>query len=169
MSNNKDMKHIAEEALEETVADEAALENADEADRLRVQVAELSDKYIRAMAEAENTRRRAKTDIESISRARAINVAENFLPLVDAINAATAHHPEDPGIQALVAAAKSVLAAVGITKIETLGQILNPQFHNAVSTEASECAASGTIVGEFQAGYMFGDAILRPAMVVVAK
>ena len=166
MKNETEMEHIVEEALEETIAEAA---DADELEHLRVQVADLSDKYIRAMAELENTRRRAKTDTESIARARAMIIAENFLPLIDAIGAAFAHSPDDDGIKSLAAAANSVLVSVGIIRIETIGQKLNPQFHNAVSTEEKDGAASGTIICEFQPGYMFGDAILRPAMVVVAK
>ncbi len=55
---------------------------------LEKEIVELNDKYLRAMAELENTRRRAAIDAESAARARAISIAENFLPLVDAINAA---------------------------------------------------------------------------------
>ncbi|MCL1786037.1 MAG: nucleotide exchange factor GrpE [Alphaproteobacteria bacterium] len=164
----QDLEHIAEEALGETIA-EVEAEEINESEQLRCQIAELSDKYMRAVAEIENTRRRAKTDVESIARSRAMAVAESFLTLVDAIDAAVKHSPDDAGIKALTLAASGVLAAVGIVKIETVGQTLNPQFHNAVQTAEDEKSESGIIIEEFQPGYMFEGTVLRPAMVVVAK
>jgi molecular chaperone GrpE len=170
MNNETQMEQIAEKALEDTIVEVESEEIAtNQAEQLRNQIAELSDKYIRAMAEVENTRRRARVDMESALRTRAMAVAESFLPLIDAIGAAAAHSPDDSGITALVTAANSVLANVGIVRIETIGQTLNPQFHNAVSTEESQHAQAGAIISELQSGYMFGDTILRPAMVVVAK
>lgn len=142
---------------------------ADELSQLRDKVAQLSDKYLRAMAELENSRRRAGLDAESVARSRAMSVAENFLPLVDAIGAALAHSPADKGLAALAAAADGALAKTGIVRIEAAGQKLNPQFHNAVSVAENAGAESGVITEELQPGYMFGDTVLRPAMVVVAK
>jgi molecular chaperone GrpE len=132
------------------------------------EIAELKDKFLRAMADAENTRRRAAADIENTARARAMSVAGEFLPLVDAIDAAAAHAPEDEGIRALKKAADNVLAKIGIMRIETIGQMLNPQFHNVIMAEESDRPAN-TIVRELQSGFMFGDMVLRSAMVAVAK
>ncbi|MCL1892496.1 MAG: nucleotide exchange factor GrpE [Alphaproteobacteria bacterium] len=135
---------------------------------LERQIVELNDKYLRAMAELENLRRRAAIDADAAARARAGSIAENFLPLIDAIGAATCHHPDDEDFISFARAASGVLDKVGIKKIETVGQPLNPLLHNAIQTEESD-AESGIITQEFQAGYMFGDAVLRPAMVIVAK
>ncbi|MDR1337994.1 MAG: nucleotide exchange factor GrpE [Rickettsiales bacterium] len=146
-------------------------------DTLNAQISELNDKYLRLAAELENTRRRAALDTENAARNRVMSVAGNFLPVADAIDAALAHNPNDAGIQAMARAVESAMAKTGIVKMEPLGQPLNPQFHNAVqvaeTTKSDEpCAAKpapNTVVGELQAGYMFGDSVLRPAMVVVSK
>lgn len=140
-----------------------------ETDELAAQLAEMNDKYLRMAAELENTRRRAAIDTESISRSRAMSVAENFLPVMDAIDAARAAAPDDAGIAAMARAMAGALAKTGIVKIESLGETLNPQFHNAINVVEQADAAPNTIVSELQAGYMFGDTVLRPAMVVVAK
>ncbi|MCL2749302.1 MAG: nucleotide exchange factor GrpE [Alphaproteobacteria bacterium] len=132
------------------------------------QIAGLNDKYLRAMAELENTRRRAAIDSESAARGRAVSIAENFLPLVDAINAAALQMPDDEGIKSLVRAAESTLEKIGIAKIETVGQKLNPLLHNAVSVIESNADAD-VIVEELVSGYTFGDTVLRPAMVIVSK
>jgi molecular chaperone GrpE len=58
---------------------------------------------------------------------------------------------------------------IGITKIASVGQPLNPAHHNAIQVIAVEGTAPNIIVDEMQSGYMFGDNILRTAMVVVAK
>ena len=129
---------------------------------------EMRDKYLRAMAELENVRRRSVADVESVARSRAIAVADEFLPLVDAIDAAAGLSADDEGIVTLKKAADSALARVGIVKISAVGEQLNPQFHNAISSEESD-KAPGTIIKELQVGYMFGDSVLRTAMVVVAK
>lgn len=130
-------------------------------------IAELNDKYLRAMAELENTRRRSSIDAQNLVRNRSITLAEKILPLIDAIDAALAQNPEDPGIKSMAIAANGVLTDIGITKIVSIGEQLNPSLHNAISTQQSE-SEPGTIVGEFQPGYMMGDTVLRTAMVIVS-
>ena len=140
-----------------------------EVEKLNAQIAELNDKYLRVAAELENTRRRAAIDADASARNRAMSVARHFLPVIDAVNAALAHSPKDEGILAMARAIQSACANIGMVKIESVGQKLNPQFHNAVQVIEVANTESNTIVEEMQTGYMFGDAVLRPAMVVVAK
>ena len=145
-----------------------------EIDKLNAQISELTDKFLRLAAELENTRRRAALDIESTARNRAMSVAKKFLPVMDAIEAAQKHSPEDEGIKSMAMAMNDAFAQIGITKIESLGQILNPQFHNAIqvvsaSADAEPKPVPNTIVEELQPGYMFGDTVLRTAMVIVSK
>lgn len=150
----------------ESVADVAT---NPEVEQLNAQIAELNDKYLRVAAELENTRRRATIDAESGARNRAMSVARHFLPVVDAVYAALNHTPDDAGIAAMARAVESACAAIGMVKIQTVGQKLNPQFHNAVQVIESSDVESNTIVEEMQSGYMFGDSVLRPAMVIVSK
>ncbi len=150
------------------VADECAQTVAELA-ALKTEFNELNDKYLRTVAELENTRRRAALDIESRGRASAMNVAKQILPVMDAVQAAQKITPDDPGIKSMSRAIESAFAQIGITKIESVGQILNPQFHNAIQVVATDDAKPNTIVQEMQTGYMFGDTVLRTAMVVVSK
>ena len=140
-------------------------------EQLNNKIAELNDKYLRMAAELENTRRRASIDIESVSRNRAISVAEKILPVMDAITAAIKHNPDDEGIKTMQRAMQNAFAQIGIVKMESVGEILNPMFHNAIQMidKPDEKTATNTIIEEMQAGYMFGDTVLRPAMVVVSK
>ncbi|MDR0726986.1 MAG: nucleotide exchange factor GrpE [Rickettsiales bacterium] len=180
MENKKEVK-VEEVKLSdiENVANDNQVTESDnsEVDALNAKVSELNDKYLRLAAELENTRRRAALDAENTARSRVMSISANFLPVMDAIDAALGHNPSDEGIQAMARAMESAFAKSGIVKIESMGQQLNPQFHNAVQvaeTPASDepCAVKpvpNTIVAELQTGYMFGDTVLRPAMVVVSK
>lgn len=142
--------------------------------KLQAQFDALNDKYLRTAAELENTRRRAAIDAESRARGRAMGVAEKILPVMDAIQAALQHAPDDAGIKSMAMAMDAAFAQIGIVRIDSVGQIMNPQFHNAIQVvdAPSDCdkkTAPNTIVSELQAGYMFGDTVLRTAMVVVCK
>ncbi len=149
-------------------------ESNPETEKLNSQIAELTDKFLRLAAELENTRRRAALDIESASRNRAMSVAKKFLPVMDAIQAAQEHAPDDAGIKSMAMAMNDAFTQIGITKIESVGQILNPLLHNAIQVvdapgNADSKPAPNTIISELQPGYMFGDTVLRTAMVTVCK
>lgn len=148
--------------------------DATEIETLNNQLSELKDKYLRLAAELENTRRRAAIDAESSAKNRAMSVAKKFLPVMDAIQSALTHNPNDEGIQSMKLAMENAFTQIGITKIESVGQILNPQLHNAIQVIDAQNASGqktqpNTIVEEMQTGYMFGDTVLRTAMVIVSK
>lgn len=166
-TNEVQIEEVSIEAPSEENAP-AESENA-ELTTLREQLNDLNDKYLRLAAELENTRRRAALDAQSAARNRAMNVAKNFLPVMDAIEAALTHTPDDAGIIAMQRAMESAFAQVGIVRIESKGQPLNPQFHNAIQVVDGGDAAPNTIIQELQPGYMFGDTVMRTAMVVVSK
>ncbi|MBO4700452.1 MAG: nucleotide exchange factor GrpE [Alphaproteobacteria bacterium] len=156
-----------DDAEKSTVADAATDTRIPE---LEAALADMNDKYLRAMAELENTRRRGAIDAESRARVRAISVAEKILPVADAVDAALKHTPDDAGIKSLALALESAFEQIGIVKMETVGKLLDPTRHNAIQVvNAPDGVAPNTITEELQAGYMMGDTILRTAMVVVAK
>ena len=154
-----------------SIDDATTTENANtniDVEKLQSELAEMNDKYLRLAAELENTRRRAALDAESRARNRAMGVAEKILPVMDAVDAALKHAPDDEGIKSMARALESAFAQIGISKIESVGEQLNPMFHNAIQVIESPDHKTNTIVDEMQTGYMFGDTILRTSMVVVA-
>lgn len=167
---NNEEKEVKVEAVsvEDAPVVDAPQQESD-IEKMTAQLAEMNDKYLRMAAELENTRRRAALDAESRARIRAMGVAEKILPVMDAVDAALKHAPDDAGIQSMARALESAFAQIGIVKIESVGQPLNPMFHNAIQVVDGGDAQSNTIVEEMQTGYMFGDSVLRTAMVVVAK
>ncbi len=140
-----------------------------EIETLTAQLADVNDKYLRLAAELENTRRRAALDAEARARNRAMMVAEKVLPVMDAVDAALKHSPDDAGIQSMARALESAFEQIGITKIKSVGEVLNPMHHNAIQVIDAPDVKSNTIVDEMQSGYLYGDAVLRTAMVIVAK
>ena len=172
---NEDKEVKTEEVSIDTAAPETVENKTDDTvEKLNAQIAELNDKYLRLAAELENTRRRSALDAESRARNRAMGIAEKILPVMDAIDAALNHNPEDTGIKSMAMAMESAFEQIGITRIKSVGEILNPQFHNAIqviepTSETDMRPTPNTIIQEMQAGYMYGDNILRTAMVVVSK
>ncbi|MBR3148127.1 MAG: nucleotide exchange factor GrpE [Alphaproteobacteria bacterium] len=169
---NEDKKEVKIETVSVDDKPEIANDKRNEIiEQLNNKIAELNDKYLRTAAELENTRRRASLDIESVSRNRAMSVAEKILPVMDAVTAALKVNADDAGIKSMQRALENAFSQIGIVKIESIGEILNPQFHNAIQMvdKPDENTATNTIVDELQSGYMFGDTVLRPAMVVVSK
>lgn len=175
MDENKEVEietvSVDENAKVEPTADNAAQPDSDIIGDLQNKVAELNDKYLRVAAELENTRRRSARDIESVARNRAMAVANDFLPVMDAMESAIKQTPDDAGIKSMMAAMESAFVRIGIVRIESVGQILNPQFHNAIQVvdKPTPDTPSNTIIDELQPGYMFGDTVMRTAMVTVCK
>jgi molecular chaperone GrpE len=172
---NEDKEVKTEEVSIDTATPETVENKPDDTvEKLNAQIAELNDKYLRLAAELENTRRRSALDAESRARNRAMGIAEKILPVMDAIDAALNHNPNDAGIKSMAMAMESAFEQIGITRIKSVGEILNPQFHNAIqviepTSETDTRPVPNTIIQEMQAGYMYGDNILRTAMVVVSK
>lgn len=169
MADEKQVK-IDEVSIDAAPTD-APADATDETAGLTAQIAELNDKYLRLAAELENTRRRAAIDADAAARNRAMNIAGKILPVMDAVDAALKHNPDDAGIQSMARALASVFEQIGIKKMDAIGTVLNPQFHNAIQVVDAPApdTPSNTIVEEMQTGYMFGDNVLRTAMVVVCK
>lgn len=168
MNDDKDVK-VETVSIDDATPESEKQSSESTDEKLTAQLAEMNDKYLRLAAELENTRRRATLDAESRARNRAMSVAEKILPVMDAIDAALKHNPDDAGIQSMARAMESAFEQIGIVRIKSVGEILNPMHHNAIQVIAVPDAKSNTIVDEMQPGYMYGDAILRTAMVIVAK
>lgn len=175
MNEDKEVK-TEEVSIDTPTPEQETVENKpdDTVEKLNAQIAELNDKYLRLAAELENTRRRSALDAESRARNRAMGIAEKILPVMDAIDAALNHNPNDAGIKSMAMAMESAFEQIGITRIKSVGEILNPQLHNAIqviepTSETDTRPVPNTIIQEMQSGYMYGDNILRTAMVVVSK
>jgi molecular chaperone GrpE len=173
----QDEVEVEAEALEETApqADEAA-----RVAELEKELADVRQQVLYAQAETQNVRRRLEQEKQSAATYAATGFARDMLSVKDNLERALASVPEEvrsderlkgliTGIEATGRELETVFGRQGITRIESMGQPLDPNRHQAMVEIPSTEAEPGTIVQEMQSGYMIKDRLLRPALVAVAK
>jgi len=148
---------------------------------LQAEIADLNDKHLRAVAEAQNVRRRAQQDVEKERKFGIERFARDVLSVADNLGRALGALPEDPealdpalrnvitGVQATERELLSVLERHGVTRIESLGKPFNADFHQAMMELQDPSVPAGTVVQELIPGYLLAGRLLRAAMVAVSK
>jgi molecular chaperone GrpE len=154
---------------EQEVAGRAEREAADHA----AAVAELGDRWRRALADLDNLRKRYARELERERAAERARVAAQWLPVVDDLDRALAHAGEDPsavveGVRAVREHALAVLARLGYPRHEETGVPFDPARHEALKVVEDAAAKPGTVVEVLRPGYGQGERSLRPAAVAVA-
>jgi molecular chaperone GrpE len=162
--------------------DEAATpgEATVDAAALEAENAALRDRMLRALADAENTRRRAERAAEDARQYAVADFARELLPVTDnlrrAIVTAERHTPksveDDALIEGVRATERLLMAAFerfGIRKIDALGARFDPSLHEAVTEVDDASQVPGTVVDVLEEGYTIHDRLLRPARVIIAK
>lgn len=142
-------------------------------DKLKADLDEQKDKYLRVMAEYDNFRKRtAKERLELISTAKADAITE-LLPVIDNFERAAAADSADAtykaGIEMILKQFGEVLKNLGVEEIDPLGETFDPNIANAVNQIEDENLGENEVAQVFQKGYRIKDKVLRYAMVVVAN
>lgn len=145
---------------------QAALEDA------REQAAQFQDKYLRAAAAIEQTRRQAERDAAARIVERVRSFSARLIDVADNLERALTHAAEGdalrPGVQATLQQLLAALRQEGVTPIEIApGAAFDPQFHEAIVGRPANVTRD-TVVEVTQNGYLFNGQVLRPARVVVA-
>jgi molecular chaperone GrpE len=152
-----------------------------ELQQLRAEKAELQDKLLRALAEAQNVRRRAQQDVERERKFGIERFAKDVLSVADNLGRALAALPGDSdaidpalrsviqGVQATDRELQSVLERHGVSRIDSLGKPFNADFHQAMMEVDDASVPAGTVVQELIPGYLIAGRLLRAAMVAVSK
>ncbi|HKV13623.1 MAG TPA: nucleotide exchange factor GrpE [Reyranella sp.] len=150
-------------------------------EQLQAENAELQDKHLRAVAEAQNVRRRAQQEVEKERKFGIERFAKDVLSVADNLGRALSALPADldsldPSVANIAAGVKatgrellSVLERHGVTRIEALGKPFNPEFHQAMMEIEDPSVPAGTVVQEMIPGYLIAGRLLRAAMVGVSK
>ena len=134
------------------------------------QVNQTNDKYLRAMAEYDNFRKRTAKERDSLYAEAYADAVQSILPIIDNIERARACITDEgtaQGIDMIITASHDILNKMGGTEIET--KTFDPNLHNAVMHIDDEALAEGEIVEVFQKGYKYHDKVIRYAMVKVAN
>jgi molecular chaperone GrpE len=137
---------------------------------------EYKEKYLRLLAEIDNTRKRMQKEKQEMTRFAVDNVIAEILDPVDnlenALQFTKALSDEmrnwAQGFLMILGQFKDVLANHGVTAFHSEGMPFNPQMHHAIEKEVTTEKAEGTILKEYVKGYRSGDHIIRPASVKVA-
>jgi molecular chaperone GrpE len=152
--------------------------------------AQKADEYLalaqRTQADFENFRKRAARDAKAAQERGAIRLAQALLPAIDDLDRALAHADQTvqavgeneesgngtaslvTGLRHVRSGVISALGGVGIESYSPEGERFDPQYHEAVAQQPVDGTEPGVIVEVFQRGYRIGEAVVRPARVVVA-
>jgi molecular chaperone GrpE len=159
-----------------------ATDGNDQVAGLEAQVAELRDKYLRAVAEIENVRKRAEREVAG-ERAFGITafardllgVADNLARTLDAVGAEARASAGGPlktlldGVELTGRELQKALEKNGVRRIDPRGEKFNPHFHQAVFEVPDADVPAGMVAEVIQPGYAIGERVLRPAMVGVSS
>ena len=167
-----------EEKTEETAEPKKSklFEKKNKKDKKDEQIADLTDKLTRQMAEFDNYRKRTEKEKSAMYEIGAKDIVEKILPVVDnferGLQSVAEENKEDPFVQGMDKIYKQLmttLEGIGVKPIEAVGQEFNPDFHNAVMHIEDEEAGENVVVEEFQKGYMYRESVVRHSMVKVAN
>ena len=138
--------------------------------------AENYDKYVRAVAELDNYRKRAAREKADAIQYGNENLLRDILPLVDGMDRALEHacNSEDfdafrKGLKLLQGQLLGCLQKHGVEMIDTAGKDFDPHIHEAMMQVESAQHEDSQVVGEFERGYLLNGRLLRPAKVSVCK
>jgi molecular chaperone GrpE len=155
---------------------------ADPVQALAKEAEELRDRWMRAMAEMENMRRRTEREVADARTYGIANFARDILAVADNMDRALKalddeiREKADAGVKGLLDGVElterelvKVLEKHGVRRVEALGQKFDPNFHQAMFEMPDPSVPAGTVVQVVQDGYSIGGRVLRPALVGVSK
>lgn len=153
------------------------IEEIDETETLKQQVKEEQEKYLRTLADMENTRKRMQKEKHDSTRFAVENVIGEFLaPLDNFENALSFVHQASEetqtwakGFEMILTQFKDILTTHKVIPYSSEGHPFDPHLHEVLELEETDKHEDGLIIQEFVKGYKCGDRILRPARVKVAK
>lgn len=153
-----------------TATEDSAAEAAPES-----QLAEAQEQLLRARAEIENVRNRAKREYEDLLRYREMDLLRDILPVLDNIERAIEASEKTADLEGLRAGFKmtaqqieKLLESHGCKTIKTEGVDFDPSVHEAILQQPAANASVGSVIGVASRGYLLHERVVRPAQVIVA-
>jgi molecular chaperone GrpE len=141
----------------------------------QAELQEFRERYLRAVAELDNVRKRAAREVEQAHRYAVEKLATELLPVVDSLEMAVAHGARGDAA-ALVAGQEATLKLLtralekfSVVKIDPVGERFDPERHEAMAMRDSDTAEPDSVLEVVQRGYELNGRLLRPARVIVAR
>jgi len=179
-------KHEHEEEINETNVE--AVETPENTEQLSAEIealekqleeaeskaSEYKDGWMRSQAEFQNYRKRIERDNEMTYAFMKGDIIKKVLPVLDDLERALQNRPSNSGawvsgIELIQKKLLSILEAEGVKRIDAVGAVFDPNFHEAISHEPIVGVQSGHVIAVVQNGYMLGERVIRPALVRVAQ
>lgn len=162
----KEEKNVSEEKDEQTKLKDTILLQKE-------QLEEQEDRLKRLMAEFDNFKKRSSKEREGLYNSLVSDIFSSLLPVIDNLEKAVEAKTEDEaykqGVKLVLKQFKDVLSANGVEEIETVGQVFDPELHEAVASVTDETLGEKVIKEEYRKGYKIGSKVIRHSMVVVAN
>jgi molecular chaperone GrpE len=140
------------------------------------EVAKIREQLLRTAADFDNYRKRSRREAQDLERRAREDMLRDLLPVFDDLERAAQHAGSAKDVQSLAEGISIVmrqftdtLGKLGIERLESVGQAFDPSLHEAIQQLETDQHPPGSVAAEVRAGYRFGDRLIRPAMVVVAK
>ena len=132
------------------------------------------NKFLLAMADFENYKRRMERDAARIADSGRRDLLKKFLPVLDNLERAlsveeTSLEALRNGVQQTLKGFEAVLGIEGVKPLSLKGQKFDPKVAEAIGTQSVDGVEDDVVLEEAQKGYMIGEELLRPAKVIVAK
>lgn len=175
-------EEAVEDAQDDAQADtpEAEVEATDEATDPQAALVEVQakadenwERYVRAVAETDNVRKRATRDVESAHKFALERFGKELLAVKDSLELGIA--ADGASVESLIEGSNATLKLLGTTlerfgivEVDPEGEPFDPEFHEAISVQPSDKVEPGSVVTVVQKGYTLNGRLMRPAMVIVA-
>lgn len=142
----------------------------------KAELAKVREQLLRTAADFDNYRKRSRREVDDAQKKGSEELLRALLPVFDNLERAVVHAEQSTDAKAIAEGVKMVLkqfqdsiGRIGIKRVAGVGQPFDPLVHEAIQQVETADQPAGTVVAEVQPGYIYGERLVRAAMVVVAR
>ncbi len=166
---------ILDFAASELAGSGSASAASDSVEALRHQLTDAENRALRYQADLDNFRRRTRRELDEQLKYASLSLINGILDSLDNLERALSAIPDDQadsgvaqGVRMVAHQILETLQTSGCQKIESVGQVFDPKFHQAVQTQPSHEVPENVVLHELRTGYQLYDRVIRPAQVIVS-
>lgn len=126
------------------------------------------ERYLRALADLDNYRKRSAQEVERRVAEQAEQLLLEWIEAVDSVDRAMGMRPSD-GLRSVLEQMEAILARQGVERVGAAGDRFDPELHEAISVQENDETPDLTVLDVTRSGYRQGERVLRPAQVVVSR
>jgi molecular chaperone GrpE len=173
--DNQSQQQQTEEELQQATEQEQEQVNVSEEDKLKAEVTEANNKFLRLYAEFDNYKRRTSRERIDLLQTAGKDVLISLLPILDdferamkAVETATDLSGIKEGVELIQSKLKATLTSQGLKEMESVGKPFDPDLHEAITNiPAPSDDLKGKVIDELEKGYYLNDKVIRFAKVIV--